>query len=158
MSRISKLRRLMKYRFLPLASNPRILAAAMGAILGLALVEAGAQEYSADRPEEVVVTPPLGYQRSPAGLLPVIIVSQSKAVRYDDLDLRTDDGADTFRSRVYAAARSVCSRLTTAYPATYVGWTARGPHDRDCYRDAITRALPGADAAINAARVGYGGH
>ena len=37
-------------------------------------------------------------------------------VRYDDLDLRTPQGAQALRARVRSAARDVCEQLAAAYP------------------------------------------
>jgi UrcA family protein len=157
MVRISKLRTLTKKKFPALKAG---IAGAMGAALGLALATASAdaQDNPVGPPSEVTVSPPQGYERSPAGLVPVVVVSQSRLVHYEDLDLRTQDGADALKNRIFAAARSICNRLDFQFPATYRGWSDSQPVDRDCYRGAINRALPGAEAAISTARVGYGGY
>jgi len=159
MSRVSKLRTLTK-KEIPARVTTGILSRAIGAALGLALATASAE--AQDNPigpeGQVTVSAPLGYTVTPGGFAPVVIVSQSRLVHYEDLDLRTEDGADTLRSRIYAAARMMCKRLDMSYPATATGWSIEDRGDPSCYRGAIDRAMPGAYAAIDAARVGYGGH
>jgi UrcA family protein len=160
MSCISKLRTLTKKKTPSFATHAGILSGAMGVALGLALAAASAdaQDNFAGTPGDVTVSPPQGYAFNPAGLVPIVTVSQSRLVHYEDLDLSTQDGADTLRNRIYAAARSICNRLNFQYPATYQGVNDGPPIDPDCYRGAINRALPRAEAAITTARVGYGGH
>ncbi|HTW36632.1 MAG TPA: UrcA family protein [Rhizomicrobium sp.] len=159
MLRISKLRTLTNDLNPAATIRTEVLFGAMGAALALALATASAdaQDDSGGSPEQVTVSPPQGYTVTPAGFVPIVVVSQSRLVHYEDLDLRTEDGADALRSRIYAAARSICKRLNFQYPATYQGLSDGRPIDPDCYRGAINRALPGAEAAINSARVGYGG-
>lgn len=160
MSCISKLRTLTNKKTPSFATRAGIVSGAMGAALALVLAAASAdaQDDFAGTPSGVTVTPQGYYARSPAGLLPVVVVSQSRLIHYEDLDLRTQEGADTLRDRIYAAARSICNRLSFQYPATYQGVNDGPPIDPDCYRGAINRALPRAEAAITTARVGYGGH
>jgi UrcA family protein len=160
MLRISKLRTRTNEKTPALKSGAGILAGAMWAALVLApaTASADAQDNPAGSPEQVTVSPPQGYQVTPAGLVPIVVVSQSRLVRYEDLDLRTEDGADALRSRIFAAARLICNRLNFQFPATYRGLSDGRPIDPNCYRGTINSALPGAEAAITAARVGYGGH
>jgi UrcA family protein len=155
MLRISKLRTLTEKNVPTLATGAAILSGAMA--LALATASAVAQNYPGGPPNEVVVSSPEGIQRSTDGQ-PIVVVSLSRAVQSDDLDLRTEDGAQAFQARVRAAARSVCNRLNYMYPATYEGWGAQWAGDRDCYRGAMKRANPEIDAAISTARGQYGGH
>jgi UrcA family protein len=138
----------------------RASAMAIGACVGLALnaASAGAQDYASGPAEEVIVTPPppQGPQRSAIGA-PIVLASQSAPVRFDDLDLRTERGARDLRSRVNFAARTLCTRLSTLYPSSFNGVATGWPPEPDCYRTAVDSAMPGAEAAIDAARTGYGG-
>jgi UrcA family protein len=155
---ISKLRTLTNDIIPASTVRTEVLFGAIGAALALALATADAQDDSAGSPAQVTVSPPQGFAVTPAGIVPIVVVSQSRLVHYEDLDLRTEDGADALRSRIFAAARSICGRLSSQYPATYQGRSDGRPIDRDCYRGAINSALPGAEAAISSVRVGYGGH
>jgi UrcA family protein len=157
MLRISKLRTLMNYKIPAATIGAEVLSGAIGAALGLALAvtSAAAQDSPGDSWNGVSVSPTVG--RSYTGA-PVVIVSQSRAVRSDDLDLRTEEGAREFQDRVKAAARSICRDLSFMYPASYEGWGTRWSGDHDCYRGAMTRATPQIAAAVDAARGEYGGH
>lgn len=72
-------------------------------------------------------------------------ISLSRAVRYDDLDLRTARGARELRLRVHDMARDICSELQAAYPVPEVPGTS-------CYRTAVEDAMWRADGAIRDAR------
>src|ERR1700690_28635 len=61
-------------------------------------------------------------------------VSLSTAVRYDDIDLRTRQGAHEFRLRVRDAARDMCAQLYDAYPFQQATGTS-------CYKTALQDAL-----------------
>ena len=136
----------------------RILAAtllAAGAV-GLGLITssgASAQDYGPPAPyatvptDEVIVTAPR-YRNDHNRLnVPIENVSLSQPVRYDDLDLRTRQGAHELRRRVRVVADQVCGQLIDAYP---VGVDS----DATCYRNAVAEAQPRVDAAIQTAR-GY---
>ena len=142
------------------ACSLMVLAAAVG--LSFA-TPAAAQEYgySYGPPgptEEVIVTAPRSTFREDYGSgarsldLPPQKVSLSQAVRFDDLDLATWDGAAELRHRVRAAAHRVCRDLLEAYPLHQVNGS-------NCYRDAVRDGLVRADEAIatvQSYRGGYG--
>jgi UrcA family protein len=129
---------------------------AFGAAAGLMLVaaSAGAQDYYGDPSEEVIVTPP--HYVPPRSFIraPIIDVSMSRAVRFDDLDLRADWGARALRGRVIFAATTLCGQLNTMYPVSYDGTGGQWPRDHNCFHNAVAHAMVKADAAISAAR-GY---
>lgn len=140
----------------------RILASALAAAsaigLGLAIssTDASAQSYGYGPPpapyatvpaESVIVVAPR-YRNDHNYLnLPPENVSLSQVVRYDDLDLRSRDGARELRRRVRIVADQVCGQLIDEYP---VGVDP----DSTCYRNAVAEARPRVDAAIQTAR-GY---
>jgi len=139
----------------------RILAAALlaagavGAGLVISSSGASAQGYGYGSPapyatvptNEVIVTAPR-YRNDHNYLnVPPENVSLSQPVRYDDLDLRSRQGARELRRRVRVVADEVCGRLIDAYP---VGVDS----DATCYRNAVAEARPRVDAAIQTAR-GY---
>jgi len=128
--------------------------------LGLVLVasSASAQDYGNgdgaynNGPTETieVIAP-----RAPAdssSLAPTSATKLSVAVRYDDLDLTTRDGAHELRDRVRGAAHDVCETLEQRFPIAAV------PQE-PCYRSAVDAGLRRADNAISGARhysyVGY---
>ena len=76
---------------------------------------------------------------------PVNKIALSRAVRYDDLDLRTARGARELRLRVHDMARDICSQLEEAYPVPEAPGTS-------CYRTAVKDAMWRADDAIRDAR------
>jgi UrcA family protein len=139
----------------------RILAATLlaASAVGLGLVVsssgASAQSYGYGPPapyvatpsEEVIVTAPR-YRNDHNYLnVPPENVSLSQPVRYDDLNLRTREGARELRRRVRIVADQVCGRLSNEYPVDVNG-------DATCYRNAVAEARPRVDAAIQTAR-GY---
>jgi UrcA family protein len=141
----------------------RILAATLlaASAVGLGLVVsssgASAQNYGPPTPypapyvavpsEQVIVTAPR-YRNDHNYLnVPPENVSLSQPVRYDDLDLRSRQGARELRRRVRIVADQVCGRLIDEYPADVNG-------DAACYRNAVAEARPRVDAAIQTAR-GY---
>ena len=75
-------------------------------------------------------------------------VSLSQAVRYDDLNLATRQGAHRLRVRVRRTAHELCRELKYRYPIT-VDMTPR------CYSRAVDHAMDQADAAIDNARDRY---
>jgi UrcA family protein len=122
-----------------------LLATAIGFCFAAPAVQA--QDYyrqTAYEPESVVVEAPQ-YRIERNGLNAPSRISLRQEVAYDDLDLRTSDGADELRFRVSEAARDICSQLVGISPAPQLP----GTH---CYRDAVHAALVRADAAIRDAR------
>ncbi|HEX3652638.1 MAG TPA: UrcA family protein [Rhizomicrobium sp.] len=132
-------------------------SAAVAGLAGLlfAAAPASAQEYGYGPTEEVIVTapPPAAFQEEYSGrqslTMPPEKVSLSQAVRYDDLDLTTGQGAHELRRRVVHAAREVCGTLREAYPFHQLTSARR------CYPEAVRTALVHANEAINDARESY---
>lgn len=127
-------------------------ACAVGAILfSPAAIAQGDGRYDetaapngAREPEQVYVYGPrLHVERSAYGGIEK--VSLSRAVRYDDLDLRTSPGAHELRLRIRNAAQDICEQLEAAYPFPQELGTS-------CYRTAVQNALWHADNAIREAR------
>jgi len=83
-------------------------------------------------------------ERSAIGA-PIEEVSLSRAVPYDDLDLRTDWGVRELHERIRATAHRLCRRLDFLYPIS----TSDSP---PCYRTAVEDAMYQADRAIWRAR------
>jgi UrcA family protein len=130
-----------------------ISAAALGA---LALASpATAQDYGRDAgpdyqggpTEEVVVTAPRYRPREERSAIgaPIVNVSLSGEVSYDDLDLRTSWGVRELRARIRYVARDLCRRMDLRFPIAADG-------SPPCYRLAYDRAMDQADAAIDRAR------
>ncbi len=81
----------------------------------------------------------------------IVRVSYSAPVRSDDLDLTTASGASTFRARVTSKALQLCETADTHYPLS--ANDDSGPvKESSCYRNAVSRGLQDADAAIGRAR------
>ena len=130
--------------------------AAVGAGLMISSSGASAQSYGYGPPapyatvptDEVIVTAPR--YRNDHNLLnvPIENVSLSQPVRYDDLDLRSRQGARELRRRVRVVADQVCGQLIDQYPVGVDN------DDTSCYRNAVAEARPRVDAAIQTAR-GY---
>jgi len=132
-----------------------VLLAASAAGLALAASSALAQDndrygdgsYRNAPQEEVEVIAPPYHARSSVTGAPIVNTALSQAVRYDDLDLRTDWGARALRDRIRATARDLCGRLDRLYPIS----TDDSP---PCYRTALENAMYQADVAIGDARNG----
>ena len=129
---------------------------ATAALLALASVvsPASAQDgygYGPPPDEIYVYGPRPAPERSGIGA-PIETVSLSDAVRFDDLDLRTDWGAEELRERILYTASNLCRALDAAYPTSGYLPTSDSP---PCYRTAVDDAMAQADAAIGRAR-GYG--
>jgi len=87
--------------------------------------------------EVPVVAPQL---RSTRGMRPTGApgpVRMSTNVRFDDLDLRTPQGADALRARLRSAAVDVCEQLAVAYPVYEMRKTSC---ERTAVRNASVRA------------------
>lgn len=117
----------------------------------LAVSAASAQSYGPVTPpsgtnEVVTVTapPPHLRQRSEIGA-PIVNVSLSREVRFDDLDLRTASGAHALRSRVRQTARALCRQLDEQYLVTE-------DDGNSCINTALDDAMAQADSAIGSER------
>ena len=93
--------------------------------------------------EGVTVTAPRHVGRSEIGA-DIDLVSASRTVRYDDLDVGTGYGAHVLKARIEHAAREACDQLDRDYP------DAADRDGRDCYSDAVRDGLH--DAAY---QIGY---
>lgn len=106
---------------------------------------AGTVAYQAGPREDVEVTAPRFHpHRSMIGA-EIRDVSISRDVRFDDLDLRTAQGARELRSRIRFTASALCSKLDTLYPVA-------AEDSPPCFRAAVERAMVQADDAIGDAR------
>jgi UrcA family protein len=115
-----------------------LLATAMGTVLAAAPANAQSDD-------SITVTAP-HFRSDPTRLNgPLEKVSFSRAVRYDDLNLRTRWGARELRMRVRDEAQNICARLAEAYPVRQAPGTS-------CYKRALDDGLIRADSAIRDAR------
>jgi len=123
-----------------------LLAGAAGLMLSVSGAQAQDYGYSqvAYEPESVIVQAPR-YRVERYGLNAPSKISLSQLVPYDDLDLRTRDGAQELRFRVGEAAREICTQLVVSTQIPQLP----GTH---CYRDAYQAGLVRAQAAIRDAR------
>ena len=130
-----------------------LFAGALGALLiapGAYAQDQGryVERASATGPEEVYVyAPRFRVERAPLNGH-VEKISLSRAVRYDDLNLRTERGARELRVRVHDAALNICEELANVYPVRELPGTS-------CYRSAVRDAMWRADSAISDARNTY---
>jgi len=108
-------------------------------------------QYQPGAPEDVYVRAPHPAPRRSTIGAPIEDISISQPVRFDDLDLRTEWGADALRKRVLATARRLCSQLDSRYPANFYPPTSDSP---PCFPVARDIGLSQADDAIARAR-GY---
>ncbi len=107
----------------------------------------GATTYQDGSDENIEVTvPPYRPQHDELGA-PYRYLSLSKQVHFEDLDLRTEDGAQALRTRVRYTAGQLCRQLDARYPTT-------APNSPPCYTNAVADAMQQADIAISDAR-GY---
>jgi UrcA family protein len=121
----------------------------LGALLALSPVMASdidrdVTSQSAATEKIEVYAPHVRVDRSPLNG-PVHKISMSRAVRYDDLNLRTARGAHELRLRIRDVARDICSQLEETYPVPEAPYTS-------CYRTAVNDAMLRADGAIRDAR------
>jgi UrcA family protein len=99
-----------------------VVLAALG--LTLAASAASAQSYGPVTPpsgsnEVVTVTAPKPHQRQRSTIgAPIVNVSLSREVRFDDLDLTTPTGARELRARVRHTAKVLCDQLDQQYLTT----------------------------------------
>jgi UrcA family protein len=114
---------------------------ALGAVL--VATSASAQTAAPSGTHEVVtVTAPRPHERQRSTIgAPIINVSLSREVRFDDLDLRTAGGAHALRARVRDTARALCRQLDQQYLVTE-------DDGRSCVTAAEDDALAQADSAI----------
>ena len=127
----------------------------LASVFGVAIVASAAvaQDYDSSQvayhnsgDDEVTVYAPHRYQpdRSSIGA-PIVNVALSRAVRYDDLDLRTGFGVRKLNERIRYTARVLCQQIHIRYVIT------EGEQD-SCYRETVADAQDRADAAIDHAR------
>lgn len=128
-----------------LAQRTALLAAsALGLMLAASSVSAQ-DEYSTDSTETVTVTAPRLPTPDNSAMAPTSYTNLSVQVRYDDLDLRSRDGARELKERVRDAAHNVCEELRYRYPIALV-------NQPPCYQKAIEGGMARADNAIADAR------
>lgn len=126
-----------------------VVIAALG--LTLAASAASAQSYGPVTPpsgsnEVVTVTAPKLHQRQRSTIgAPIVNVSLSREVRFDDLDLATASGARELRARVRHTAKALCNQLDQQYLVTE-------DDGKGCVGAATQDALEQADSAIHGAR------
>jgi UrcA family protein len=94
-----------------------------------------------------ILTPHYNYGMGKLGV-PNVRVFLSRAVRFDDLDLRTRSGARTLRNRVKLTARLLCRDIDERWPVT----ADNGGDQATCYHDAAENALYRAHRFIAEAR------
>lgn len=115
--------------------------------IALAASSASAQQYGpvaapSGSHEVVTVTAPRPHERQRSTIgAPIVNVSLSREVRFDDLDLRTARGAHALRARVRDTARALCNQLDQQYPVTE-------DDSRSCITTAQNDAMAQADSAI----------
>jgi UrcA family protein len=108
---------------------------------------ASAQSYGPVTPasgtsEVVTVTAPRPHERQRSTIgAPIVNVSLSREVRFDDLDLRSARGAHALRSRIRDTARALCRQLDQQYLVTE-------DDSRSCIRTAEHDAMSQADSVI----------
>jgi UrcA family protein len=136
----------------PFLKSPLCLAL-LASTLGFAASSASAQEYGpsgpgyqSGPPESVEVIAPRFHADSTRLNAPLEKVSLSVAVPYDDLDLRTRQGAGELRWRIRDQARQICASLADAYPVYKANGTS-------CYKTAVDNGLVRADEVIGDARI-----
>lgn len=122
---------------------------AAGALM-LVAGAAAAQDYDdgyRNGPDETVtVTAPYHAPTTDnSSLAPTSYTHLSVQVRYDDLDLRTREGARELKERVRDAARDVCEELQDRFP---IAMSDSPP----CYHKAVEGGMARADNAISDAR------
>ncbi|HWA90609.1 MAG TPA: UrcA family protein [Rhizomicrobium sp.] len=94
------------------------------AAFALLTTAAAAQSYGPVEPpsgtnEVVTVTAPRPHERQRSEIgAPIVKVSLSREVRFDDLDLRTARGAHALRNRVRDTARALCHQIDQQYLVT----------------------------------------
>lgn len=96
--------------------------------------------------EVVTVTAPRPHQRQHSAIgAPIVNVSLSREVRFDDLDLTTASGARELRARVRHTASTLCREIDQQFLVTEDDGTS-------CFSKARDDALGEADAIIAGAR------
>jgi UrcA family protein len=93
-----------------------------------------------------VTAPPQG--RSSTTGAPIRLVSTSRVVRADDLDLSNYDDAMVLRHRIQRAAREACDDLDARYPIT-------DESSPPCYENAVNRAMLDAEDAVGFEPAGW---
>lgn len=108
-------------------------------------------QQAAEPGEHVTVFAPYVLQKSLSGSAraPVMTVTISRNVSYQDLDLTTDQGVAALEGRVRQAAQDICHELDRRYPATV--YTPM-PNSKNCVTDAASSGLMQVKAVAAAAR------
>ena len=96
-------------------------------------------------PESITIYGPRRHEERGDLGAPIEDVAMSRAVRFDDLDLRSNRGARELKHRIEYTARVMCQRLDAMYPIS-------ADDSPPCYRTAVDQAMYQADAAISQAR------
>ena len=134
-----------------------LLAAALAAPFGGgALAQAPAPEAPAAAPETPPETPneiiveaprrvpvPRADSRDPFTGAAVTVTTVQMQLLYGDLDLSSEDGANSLRTRIERVAQAACKELDRLYPFN---------PDPECVGKTVAKAEPLAQAAIAAAR------
>jgi UrcA family protein len=123
-----------------------LLATTMSALW---IVPAVAQDddYATGSSESVIVTAPdFHAERNTLGLPGKLTLRRE--VSYNDLDLRTHDGARELRHRADVALREVCDQLRDAYPVK------EQPLEH-CYTNGYKQTMLNVEKAIDSARSDY---
>jgi len=127
-----------------------LMVGAVGAA-AFAVMPASAQDYGPDRdgyaynngPEEVIVQAPRWYEKKKTTIgAPIRDVSLQDAVRFDDLDLRSDRDVRRLEARIREHAGSLCRRLDVQYPVTI------SASSRNCFQDAMADAMEQVNVAV----------
>lgn len=129
-----------------------LLSGAFGLSASLADAQAvdpdGTANTAGSHPETVqITTPRMTVERTRLNA-PLGRVWLSGEVRYDDLNLRTDQGVDQLRQRVRDEAKDVCTHITEAYPVRKASGTS-------CYKSAVDDGLVRANAAVRYTQDSY---
>ena len=131
--------------------KPALLASALGALMMVPAAQAqdngryNDAAYSNSDTESVTVYAPHFHVDRSTPLGAPDRVSLSRAVPYNDLDLRSPSDAHELRVRVATAAREICDQLQDATQT-------QEARDTSCYRTARERAMIRANAVIRDAQ------
>ena len=133
-----------------------LMCVAAGAFLcGLANTPAVAQAASAspEAIEQIIVHGPYIVRREPLkrskyGFMNQELISVSRAVSYEDLDLSKESGATELKKRISDTAKDVCKELNTEFPKSnlYVY------ENTDCVMSATKDAMTVANQVIAAVK------
>jgi hypothetical protein len=132
-----------------------VLTAAAGGALALtspALAQPAGQETPTAGALTVVAPEVVRHETAGAARFagaPIEVLSLSKTVRFNDLDLTTQAGVDEFRKRIMNASLAACDQIEAQYPSNiYVPV----PASQNCPDRTATQAFVLADEIISAAK------